>query len=105
APLHRRVATLELLLDPGRPLEGLAGEVLAIGSDGLARLRVERDDILFELRGLELEALLGGADVRDSALDVLQRLELLLVGIVECLVRILCAIEQRAELRPDNLAS
>ena len=102
--LHLRVEILELLLDPGLPLERLPGEVLAAGGECLARLRVERDDVLLQLLRLELEPLLGRDDVGDAALDVLQRLELLLVGVVERLVRVLGAVQQRAELRPDDLA-
>ena len=95
---------LQLLLDAGLALERLAREILTAGGNGLPRLGVERDDVLLELLRLELEALLGRDDVRDSSFDVLQRLELLLVRVVEGLLWILGAVQKRAEFRPDDLA-
>ena len=56
-------------------------------AERLARLRVELDDRLLELLGLHLQALLRRDDVGDALLDVLQRLELLLVAVVERLGR------------------
>src|SRR4029078_8038984 len=47
---------------------------------------------------------LGGDDVCDAPLDVLQRGELLLVGVVERLARVLRPVEQSVELRPDELS-
>ena len=92
-PLHLRVEILELLLDPRLALERLAGKVLATGGECLARLGIQRDDVLLQLLGLELEALLGRHDVGDAPLHVLQRLQLLLVGVVEGLLRILRTVQ------------
>src|SRR5207244_2267365 len=77
------VEILKLRLHRGLALEGGAGEVLTAGAERLARLRVELDDALLELRRLELEALLRGDHVGDPALDVLVQLELFLVRVFE----------------------
>ena len=67
------------MLDADLALERGAGEIFPAGADRLASLRVELDDALLELLGLELQPLLRGDDVGDPPLDVLQHLELLLV--------------------------
>jgi hypothetical protein len=96
----RNASTLaESALQPGFPLQRLPREILPTGGHRLARLRVELDDALLELGLLQLEPLLGGDDVGDAALDVLQQLELLLVGVVQRLGRVLGAVEQLGELR------
>ena len=87
-------SALELLLGDRLALERCPGEVLAAGRERLARLVVELGELLLELLRLELEALLRGDDVGDAALDVLQHLELLLVGVVERDGRVLGAVEQ-----------
>jgi len=76
---HLSVEILELLLETRLPLERLPGKVLAARSECLAGLRVELDDVLLELLGLELEPLFGRDDVRDASFHVLQRFQLLLV--------------------------
>ena len=68
----------------------------------LAGLRVELDDGLLELLGLHLQALLRRDDVRDALLDVLQRLQLLLVAVVERLGRVFRAVEQPRDLGLDD---
>jgi hypothetical protein len=81
-----------------------AREIFAPGGERLPRLRVELDDALLELLRLKLQPLLGRDHVGDAALDVLQGLELLLVGVVQRLLRVFGAIQQRAELCPDDLS-
>ena len=100
--LHLRVEALQLLLHRRLPLERLPREVLAVRGERLARLRLELDDVLLELLRLELEPLLRGDDVGDAALDVLELLEHLLVGVVERLVRVLGPVEQLRVLRLDD---
>ena len=101
---HLRVEILELLLEPRLSLERLTREVLAARAERLACLRVELDDVLLELLGLELEPLLRRDDVRDPSLDVLQRFQLLLVRVVERLLGILSSVQQGGELRLDDLS-
>ena len=59
------VEILELLLRERLPLERGAREILATGRDRVAGLRVELDEALLQLVGLELKPLLGGHDVGD----------------------------------------
>ena len=73
------VEILELRLSRGLALERHAGEVLAVGAERLARLRLQLRHAGLELARLELQPLLRRDDVRDAALDVLEQLELLLV--------------------------
>ena len=88
------VEPLKLLLDARLALERLPREILAPGRDRIARLRLELDDALLELVLLKLEPFLRGHDVGDPALDVLQQLELPLVGVVQRLLGFLRAVEQ-----------
>ena len=67
-----------------------------------ARLAVELLDLLLHRRVLQLEPLLRGRHVGDAALHVLELAELLLVGVVERLVRVLGAVERLRELRLDD---
>ena len=98
------VEILQLLLDSGLSLECLPRQVLPARGDGLPCLGIELDHVLLELLGLELQPLFGRHDVRDTSLDVLQRLQLLLVRVVEGFLRVLGAVQQGADLRPDDLA-
>ena len=66
------------------------------------RLAVELVDLLLHRGVLELEPLLRRRDVGDPALDVLELAQLLLVGVVERLGRVLGAVEQLRELRLDD---
>src|SRR5207247_5711398 len=52
-----------------------------------------------------LRPLLSVDAVVDSPLYVLQRLQLLLVGVIEGLIRVLRTVQERAELRPDDFPS
>ena len=95
------VEPLQLGLRELLALERDTGEVLAVLREGLTGLRVELDDLLLELLLLQLQTLLGGDDVRDALLDVLQQLHLLLVAVLERLSRILCSIEHPVDLGFD----
>ena len=106
-----RLELLALLHDPlqlglGRGLarQRLAREILAAGLERLARLAVELVDLLLHGRVLHLEPLLRRRHVGDPALDVLELAQLLLVGVVERLVRVLGAVERLRELRFDDHA-
>ena len=54
--LRLAVEVLQLLLDADLALERGAGEIFPAGADRLAGLRVELDDALLELLGLEAAA-------------------------------------------------
>ena len=97
--LHLRVERLELGLGDRLALERGAGQVLAALRERLAGLRVELDDLLLELVGLHLEALLRRRDVGDALLDVLEQLQLLVVAVVERLGRVLGTVEGLRDLR------
>src|SRR5204862_8087709 len=103
--LNLLVEPLELALDDRLSLERLAGEIIAPSCERLARLRLELDHRLLELRRLKLEPLLRRHDVGDASLDVLEQLQLALVRVIEGLARILGAIEQLREFRFDNRRS
>ena len=79
--------------------ERLAREILAVRLQRLARLAVELVDLLLHRGVLQLEPLLRGRDVGDAALDVLELPQLLLVGVVERLGRVLGPVQQPRELR------
>ena len=96
------VERLQLGLRERLALERHAGEVLAALGQRLARLGVELDDLLLELRGLHLKALLRRDDVGDALLDVLEQLDLLLVAVVERLAGVLGPVEQPRDLRLDD---
>src|ERR1019366_2132634 len=66
------------------------------------RLGVELDDLLLHRGLLKLQALLRGHDVGDALLDVLKQLELLGIAVVECLGRVLGAVEHLRNLRLDD---
>jgi len=103
--LHLPVEVLELLLDAGFPLERLTGEILPARRQRLTRLAVELDQVLLQLLRLELQPLLGRDDVGDAPLDVLQALQLALVGVVERFARILGSPQERREFRLDDHGS
>ena len=77
----------------------VAGEVFLAGGERLAGLRVELDDALLQRGLLHLQALLGGDDVGDALLDVLQLFDLLLVAVVQRLGGVFGAVEQLRDLR------
>ena len=93
---------VELGLDGGLPRQRLAGEILVTGLQRLPRLAVELFDLLLHPGVLQLEPLLGGRHVSDAPLDVLELPQLLLVGIVERLVRVLGPVERFRELRLED---
>ena len=73
-------------------------QLVALRRQRLPRLAVELFDLLLHGRVLHLQPLLGRRDVGDAALDVLELAELLLVGIVERLARVLGPVERFREL-------
>jgi len=83
-----------LLLHERLALERRAGEILAASRECLSCLSLELLDLLLELLRLKLQSLFRGDDVGDAALDILEQLALLLVGIVERDRRVLRTIEQ-----------
>ena len=93
---------VELALDRRLAGERLAREILAVRLQRILRLAVELVDLLLHRVVLKLEPLLGGRHVGDPALDVLELAQLLLVGVVERLGRVLGAVEQPRELRLDD---
>ena len=96
------VERLQLGLSEVLALERRAREVLATLRERLPGLRVELHDLLLELRGLHLKALLRRDDVGDALLDVLKQLGLLLVAVVERLARVLGPVEHPRDLRLHN---
>ena len=99
---HLRVHVLQLLLRDRLALESLPGQVLPVGGDRLARLRLELDHVLLDGLGLQLEALLRRDHVRDAPLHVLELLEHLLVRVVQRLGRVLGAVERAGRLRLED---
>ena len=87
----------------GLLLQRLPGEVVAVLLDGLTGLTVVFLDVLFESTLLDLQAFLLGRQVGDSLFDVLKLVAHLLVGVVECLARILRPIEDRVYFRPNDV--
>jgi hypothetical protein len=82
-------------------LQRRASEVVPAGRHRFARLAVELVSLLVQRRLLQLQPFLGGDDVGDSLLDVLELLDLALVGVVERLTRILGPVEQLRDLGFD----
>ena len=73
-------------------LQRCASEILTSRGHRLARLSVELGALFTELLLLERQPLLGGGDVGDPLLDVLEVLDLALIRIVERLARVLGAV-------------
>ena len=99
--LELPVEVLQLGLGGGLALERGARGPPPCGKR-LAGLGVELDEALLELVRPQLQPLLGGDDVGDAPLDVLEELQLALVRVVERLARVLGAVEQLRELRLDH---
>src|SRR5699024_2825049 len=92
---------VDLLRQTGPAAECFAGEVLATDLHRLLRLPLQLALLLLELAHLQFEPLAARGDVRDTATHLLEELELLLVRVVECLVRILHPVEGLVRLRPE----
>ena len=73
----------DLLLQAGAAGQRLAGQVLATDLEGLLGLLGQLVGLGVQLVGLQLDPLAAGRDVGDPAADLLQQLELPLVGVVE----------------------
>ena len=91
-----------LLLQAGPAGQRLAGQVLAAGGERLAALVLQLVRLLLQLLDLELEALAGGGDVGHAAAHLLQHLQLLLVGVVEGLARVLGPVERLVRLGAED---
>ncbi len=71
----------------------LAGEVLAAAGERGLGLLLELGALLLELGDLQLETLAAGGHVGHAAAHLLQQLELLLVGVVQRLARVLRLVQ------------
>ena len=69
----------ELLLQPGPPGQGLAGQVFPTDLEGLLRLRGQLVGLGVQPVGLELDPLATGRNIGDAPPNFLQQLELSLV--------------------------
>ena len=78
-------------------------KLLAVLLQGLARLVLQLGPLLLELGCLDLDPLSGGGDLGDAATDLLEVLELLLVGEVEGVARVLGAIEDPVRLGTEDV--
>ena len=88
---------------PARRVRASRGEVLAVLREGLSGLVLQLGRRLLQLLSLELDALFGGRDVGEAALDLLQLLELLLVGEIECFAGVLDLVEDLVGLCLDDV--
>ena len=79
----------DLLGESGLAGQGLASEILTADLHGLLSLPGELVLLLFELVHLQFEPLAAGGDIGNTAADLLQQFELLLVGIIEGFVGVL----------------
>ena len=73
----------QLLAQRGAPGQRLAGQVLVALLQGRLGLRLQLVGLLLQPLGLELEALAGGGHVGHAPPDLLQLLQLLLVGEIQ----------------------
>ena len=89
--------------DAGTSGERLGGQVLAVLRERLACLVLQLGGSLLELLSLELDALLGGGDIGEAPLHLLQLLDLLLVGEIERLAGILGLVENLVCLGLDDV--
>src|SRR5262245_40922538 len=78
----------ELLLEAGPPRQSFPSQVLAAYLERFLSLVRELVSLSVQLIGLELNPLTAGRHVSDTATDLLQKLELALVGVIEGLPRI-----------------
>src|SRR5699024_2634675 len=85
----------------------LTREVLPAERHGLLRLLVQFRLLLLQLRNLQFETLTARRDVGNTAADLLQQLQLLLVRVIQGLVRVFGVVEGliglRSEYRADPL--
>ena len=88
----------DLLVDGGTAGQRLAGQVVAAGGDRLLRLCLQLVSVALKLLHLQLEALTAGGDVSDPPAHLGQQLQLLLIGVVERLARVLVLVEDLVRL-------
>ena len=87
-----------------RPRQRFASEVLVVLGKGGLRLILQLVGVRLQLGRLQLDALAGRRDVGETLADLLELLELLLVGEVEGVAGVLDAIEHLVRLRLDDTA-
>ena len=92
----------DLLVDRGATGQRLTGQVVAAGGDRLLSLRLELVGGALQLLHLQLQALAARRHVGDAAAHLRQQLELLLVGVVQRLARVLVLVEDLVRLRLED---
>ena len=92
----------DLLGQPGLAGQSLAGEVLTADLHGLLGLTGQLVLLLFELVDLQLEALAAGGDIGNTAADLLQQLQLLLVRIVKGFVGVFGLVQSFVGLGTED---
>src|SRR5659263_467624 len=91
-----------LSLQPAAAGQCLAGQVLTIGGEGRAALLFQLVGVGLQLVHLQFQPLAGGGHVGHSPSGLLQQLQLLLIGVVERLPRVLGAVKRLARLRLED---
>ena len=92
----------QLGLDAGLAGERFAGEILPARLQRALGGQAEAVHLGVQLVGLQLDALAAGGHVRDTATNVLQQLQLALVGVVQGLPGVLDLVEGLVGLRLEN---
>ena len=98
--LHVQVG--DLLAQGGLADQRLPGEVLASGRQGGAGLVIELGQLLVEAGDLQLDPLAARGHVGHTPADLLQHLQLLLVGVVQGLRGILSLVHGRVGLGAED---
>ena len=94
----------QLLAQRGPTRQRLPGQVLvALAERGLG-LALQLVGLLLQPLGLQLDPLTGRGDVGDAPAHLLQLLELLLVGKVKRVARVLHLVQGLVGLRPEDVA-
>ncbi len=93
----------QFLPDGGATGERLSGELLPVLLQGLACLVLQLVSLLLELRRLDLDPLPGSGDLGHAPADLLQVLELFLVGKVEGVTGVLGAVEHPVRLGTEDV--
>ena len=105
--LHRQLLELhvqvgDLLADGGLADQRLASQVLATGRQRRPGLVIELGQLLVQAGDLQLDPLAAGGHVGHAAPDLLQHLQLLLVGVVQGLCGILRLVHGRVGLGAED---
>ena len=88
---------------PDRRVERLGGEVLTVLRQRLSCLVLQLGRRLLQLLGLELDPLLRRCHIGEATLDLLELLDLLLVGEIERLAGVLGPVEDFVRLGLDDV--